>query len=211
MPYSSDSHWALALADSPPAKIDPAAAESRLNEVLAALPVALGVPNKNIVLKQRNRQKGKSQYRKHQDSGEFFEVKEGQGTFLINVKDYLDQDNIISADFISDIYNCPNGHTIGGADKSMTYCGNDRTPYINEIKVRIVNRTETDIQNETAYLADPENAYFAAWLGDNPDAENTPPGSSGRGVSHFTVTSGYLEGEFKGSSTDYRDYFKIVR
>jgi len=82
--------WIYVAEYAPPAKIDPAAAESRLNEVLAALPVALGVPNKNIVLKQRNRQKGTSQYRKQQDSGEFFEVKEGQATFLVNIKDYLD-------------------------------------------------------------------------------------------------------------------------
>lgn len=82
--------WVYVAEYAPPASIDPEAAESRLNDVLAALPLALGVPDKNIVLKQRNRQKGSNQYRKQQDSGEFFEVKEGQATFLINIKDYLD-------------------------------------------------------------------------------------------------------------------------
>ncbi|MFT5691495.1 MAG: 23S rRNA (guanine2445-N2)-methyltransferase / 23S rRNA (guanine2069-N7)-methyltransferase [Oceanicoccus sp.] len=82
--------WIYVAEYAPPATIAPEAAESRLNEVLAALPLALGVQNKNIVLKQRNRQKGANQYRKQQDSGEFFEVKEGQATFLINIKDYLD-------------------------------------------------------------------------------------------------------------------------
>ena len=47
-----------------PAKVDAAAAEQRLNDVMQAIPVALQVDRKYIVLKQRNRQKGSSQYRK---------------------------------------------------------------------------------------------------------------------------------------------------
>lgn len=73
-----------------PAKVDPAAAEQRLRDVIDAIPVALGIPAKYVVLKQRSRQKGSSQYQKNSESGEFFEVKEGQARFLLNVKDYLD-------------------------------------------------------------------------------------------------------------------------
>jgi 23S rRNA (guanine2069-N7)-methyltransferase / 23S rRNA (guanine2445-N2)-methyltransferase len=74
----------------PPAKVDPRASEKRLQEVMSAIPQALDVPAKHIVLKQRLRQKGNRQYEKHSQSGEFFEVKEGQARLLVNVKDYLD-------------------------------------------------------------------------------------------------------------------------
>lgn len=73
-----------------PAKVDQAAAEKRLNEVLDAIPVALGINKTDVSLKQRNKQKGNRQYSKQQESGEFFEVKEGQASLLVNIKDYLD-------------------------------------------------------------------------------------------------------------------------
>ncbi|MFT5580127.1 MAG: 23S rRNA (guanine2445-N2)-methyltransferase / 23S rRNA (guanine2069-N7)-methyltransferase [Paraglaciecola psychrophila] len=82
--------WIYVAEYAAPSKVDPAAALKRLNEVLEAIPLALQVDKKHVVLKQRNRQKGASQYRKQQDSGEYFEIKEGQATLLINIKDYLD-------------------------------------------------------------------------------------------------------------------------
>jgi 23S rRNA (guanine2445-N2)-methyltransferase / 23S rRNA (guanine2069-N7)-methyltransferase len=82
--------WVYVAEYAPPAKVDAAAAEQRLREVMAAIPVALEVPINRVVLKQRNRQKGSAQYKKHDDSGEFFEVKEGQARLLVNIKDYLD-------------------------------------------------------------------------------------------------------------------------
>ncbi|ARN76161.1 bifunctional 23S rRNA (guanine(2069)-N(7))-methyltransferase RlmK/23S rRNA (guanine(2445)-N(2))-methyltransferase RlmL [Oceanicoccus sagamiensis] len=82
--------WVHVAEYAAPAKVDPAAAEQRLNDVIAAIPVALEVDSKYVVLKQRNRQKGSSQYRKQEESGELFEVKEGQAKLLVNLKDYLD-------------------------------------------------------------------------------------------------------------------------
>lgn len=82
--------WIHVAEYSAPSKVDPAAAEKRLEEVMKAIPVALEVQPKYVVLKQRNKQKGTNQYRKREDTNEFFEVKEGQAKLLINVKDYLD-------------------------------------------------------------------------------------------------------------------------
>lgn len=73
-----------------PAKVDPKAAQQRLDEVMAAIPVALDVDPKYIVLKQRRKQKGTAQYQRQDKADEFFEVREGHARLLINVKDYLD-------------------------------------------------------------------------------------------------------------------------
>jgi 23S rRNA (guanine2445-N2)-methyltransferase / 23S rRNA (guanine2069-N7)-methyltransferase len=73
-----------------PSSVDADAAQRRLDDVMKAIPQALEIDPKYVVLKQRSRQKGTSQYRKQAESGEFFEVKEGQARLLINVKDYLD-------------------------------------------------------------------------------------------------------------------------
>ncbi len=73
-----------------PRGVDPAEAERRLREVEAALPAALGVPAAAIVFKQRQRQRGSSQYEKRGDSGELFSVAEGRARLLVNLRDYLD-------------------------------------------------------------------------------------------------------------------------
>lgn len=82
--------WVHVAEYAAPAKVDAAAAEQRLNDVMQAIPIALEVDAKYVVLKQRNRQKGSSQYRKQEESGELFEVREGQAKLLVNMKDYLD-------------------------------------------------------------------------------------------------------------------------
>jgi 23S rRNA (guanine2069-N7)-methyltransferase / 23S rRNA (guanine2445-N2)-methyltransferase len=73
-----------------PKGIDPAAAERRLQEVQAALPQALAVAPETIVYKQRRRQRGDAQYQKQDSQGEFFPVREGQASLLVNLRDYLD-------------------------------------------------------------------------------------------------------------------------
>jgi 23S rRNA (guanine2445-N2)-methyltransferase / 23S rRNA (guanine2069-N7)-methyltransferase len=73
-----------------PAKVDPEAAERRLRDVVRAIPSALDVHPGQVVLKQRQRQKGKQQYEKYGQAGEFIEVQEGQAKLLVNLKDYLD-------------------------------------------------------------------------------------------------------------------------
>lgn len=82
--------WVCVAEYTAPAKVDPAAAEHRLQEVMTAIPVALDVPEKNIVLKQRSRQRGDNQYQKQGEQGDLFEVREGQARLLVNLKDYLD-------------------------------------------------------------------------------------------------------------------------
>ncbi|MDF2182739.1 bifunctional 23S rRNA (guanine(2069)-N(7))-methyltransferase RlmK/23S rRNA (guanine(2445)-N(2))-methyltransferase RlmL [Neptuniibacter sp. CAU 1671] len=74
----------------PPKKIDPVKAFSRLQDVMHALPVALQVSPEQIVLKQRKRQQGSSQYEKQGESHRFFEVVEHGCRLLVNLHDYLD-------------------------------------------------------------------------------------------------------------------------
>lgn len=50
----------------------------------------LEVPEKNVHLKSRQRQRGKQQHQKVEQSGELVEVAEGGLTFLINLRDYVD-------------------------------------------------------------------------------------------------------------------------
>lgn len=73
-----------------PASIDEAAAEARLRDVLTAIPSALQVDPRRVVLKQRTRQRGSRQYEKFDQRGEFMEVREGDARLLVNLHDYLD-------------------------------------------------------------------------------------------------------------------------
>ncbi len=50
----------------------------------------LGIPADNIVLKVRERQRGKEQYRPTQTEGEDIEVSEGPARFIVNLERYLD-------------------------------------------------------------------------------------------------------------------------
>ena len=74
----------------PPKKIDPQKAVERLTEVLDHLPQLLAVPEKNIVVKMRQKQKGKQQYNAQSQLKQRFVVEEGGGQFWINLSDYLD-------------------------------------------------------------------------------------------------------------------------
>jgi len=73
-----------------PASIDPVKALKRLQEAVDTLPSVMGVSADRVVLKQRRRQAGKAQYERHNERGEFFEVREGQARLLVNLHDYLD-------------------------------------------------------------------------------------------------------------------------
>ena len=73
-----------------PASVKPEAAAQRLRDVMAAIPAALDVDPKQVVLKQRQRQKGTSQYQRHGSEQVFQEVQEGQAKLLVNLSDYLD-------------------------------------------------------------------------------------------------------------------------
>ncbi len=73
-----------------PQSIDELKAAQRLSEVMAILPGVLQVPEGRIFLKVRRRQKGKEQYGKFSERGEFHEVREGNARLLVNLSDYLD-------------------------------------------------------------------------------------------------------------------------
>lgn len=73
-----------------PATIDPVKAQDRLDAAMAVIPGVLGVPADQVVLKQRRRQQGDSQYQRQDDQGDYLEVGEGGCRFLVNLKDYLD-------------------------------------------------------------------------------------------------------------------------
>jgi 23S rRNA (guanine2445-N2)-methyltransferase / 23S rRNA (guanine2069-N7)-methyltransferase len=73
-----------------PAGVSPDAAEQRLEDVRSALPDALGVSADRIIFKQRSRQRGRAQYTRLDDKGEFLTVREGRAKLLVNLRDYLD-------------------------------------------------------------------------------------------------------------------------
>ncbi|KEI72166.1 50S rRNA methyltransferase [Endozoicomonas elysicola] len=73
-----------------PKSIDEDKAHQRLLEALEVIPGVLGIPEKQVVFKRRERQSGKRQYEKLEQSGDMLEVKEGQCRLLVNLRDYLD-------------------------------------------------------------------------------------------------------------------------
>jgi len=73
-----------------PAKVSQEGAQKRLEEILLATPKVLGIDASRVHLKVRRRQKGTEQYERLAQEKKFFEVSEGQGRFLVNLKDYLD-------------------------------------------------------------------------------------------------------------------------
>ncbi|USE34261.1 bifunctional 23S rRNA (guanine(2069)-N(7))-methyltransferase RlmK/23S rRNA (guanine(2445)-N(2))-methyltransferase RlmL [Endozoicomonas sp. SCSIO W0465] len=73
-----------------PKSIDEAKAHQRLLEALEVIPGVLGIPESHVVFKRRERQSGKRQYEKLEQSGDMLEVKEGECRLLVNLKDYLD-------------------------------------------------------------------------------------------------------------------------
>ncbi|PLX84634.1 MAG: bifunctional 23S rRNA (guanine(2069)-N(7))-methyltransferase RlmK/23S rRNA (guanine(2445)-N(2))-methyltransferase RlmL [Desulfuromonas sp.] len=73
-----------------PNTVDPEKARTRLKEVMAVLPEILNVPQEQVFLKVRRRQKGRAQYVKLDGQSRFHEVREGECRFLVNLADYLD-------------------------------------------------------------------------------------------------------------------------
>ncbi|WP_299201461.1 bifunctional 23S rRNA (guanine(2069)-N(7))-methyltransferase RlmK/23S rRNA (guanine(2445)-N(2))-methyltransferase RlmL [uncultured Amphritea sp.] len=73
-----------------PKSVDMVKAFARLQEIVAVLPSVLGVPAENIILKQRRRQQGASQYEKRDQTERYIDVTEGGCRILVNLEDYLD-------------------------------------------------------------------------------------------------------------------------
>ncbi|MBL4684715.1 MAG: bifunctional 23S rRNA (guanine(2069)-N(7))-methyltransferase RlmK/23S rRNA (guanine(2445)-N(2))-methyltransferase RlmL [Nannocystaceae bacterium] len=73
-----------------PPTVDAEVARARFEAIVRALPAALGVPAERVVVKQRRRQRGSSQYEKQGDAGARILVEEGGHRFWVNLEDYLD-------------------------------------------------------------------------------------------------------------------------
>lgn len=82
--------WAHVAEYTAPAGIDPQAAQLRLQDVMQAVPIALDITPSQVVLKQRQRQRGAAQYTRQGQSDHLLEVKEGRVSLLVNLWDYLD-------------------------------------------------------------------------------------------------------------------------
>jgi 23S rRNA (guanine2445-N2)-methyltransferase / 23S rRNA (guanine2069-N7)-methyltransferase len=82
--------WVHVQEYAPPRSIDPRKAFERLQDVISVIPGALGVKPERVVLKQRRRQQGSSQYGKQGQTDHFLEVQEHGCRLRVNLHDYLD-------------------------------------------------------------------------------------------------------------------------
>jgi len=82
--------WVVIQEYAPPKTIDALKARQRLFDVISATLTVLELPANRLVLKTREKQKGKSQYQKLGEKGEYFEVREFNARFWVNLTDYLD-------------------------------------------------------------------------------------------------------------------------
>ncbi|AIR61529.1 23S rRNA methyltransferase [Cedecea neteri] len=82
--------WVVVQEYAPPKTIDPNKARQRLFDVIAATLAVLELPTNKLVLKTRERQKGKNQYQKMGEKGDFMEVSEYDARLWVNLTDYLD-------------------------------------------------------------------------------------------------------------------------
>ncbi|MCG6879475.1 MAG: bifunctional 23S rRNA (guanine(2069)-N(7))-methyltransferase RlmK/23S rRNA (guanine(2445)-N(2))-methyltransferase RlmL [Deltaproteobacteria bacterium] len=73
-----------------PASVSPHKAKERLNRILSVLPEILQTPHDKIIFKVRERKKKDAQYERFDSRARFFEVRENDLRFLVNLTDYLD-------------------------------------------------------------------------------------------------------------------------
>lgn len=74
----------------PPKTIDLQKAKQRLFDIINATMAVLGLTANQLILKTRERQKGKKQYQSLAQKQDYFLVKEYQAQFWVNLTDYLD-------------------------------------------------------------------------------------------------------------------------
>ncbi|MFE8116167.1 bifunctional 23S rRNA (guanine(2069)-N(7))-methyltransferase RlmK/23S rRNA (guanine(2445)-N(2))-methyltransferase RlmL [Brenneria goodwinii] len=82
--------WVVVQEYAPPKTIDAQKARQRLFDVINATLSVLELPSNRLILKTRERQKGKSQYEKLAQKGEFLLVEEYNAKLWVNLTDYLD-------------------------------------------------------------------------------------------------------------------------
>lgn len=74
----------------PPKTVDAQKARQRLFDVINATLAVMELPSNQLILKTRERQKGKNQYEKLSQKGEFLLVEEYNAKLWVNLTDYLD-------------------------------------------------------------------------------------------------------------------------
>ncbi|MFG6656954.1 bifunctional 23S rRNA (guanine(2069)-N(7))-methyltransferase RlmK/23S rRNA (guanine(2445)-N(2))-methyltransferase RlmL [Scandinavium sp. M-37] len=82
--------WVVVQEYAPPKTVDATKARQRLFDVIAATISVMGIAANRLVLKTRERQKGKNQYEKMSEKGEFMQVSEYNARLWVNLTDYLD-------------------------------------------------------------------------------------------------------------------------
>ncbi|HHU4052020.1 TPA: bifunctional 23S rRNA (guanine(2069)-N(7))-methyltransferase RlmK/23S rRNA (guanine(2445)-N(2))-methyltransferase RlmL [Raoultella ornithinolytica] len=82
--------WVVVQEYVPPKTVDAHKARQRLFDIIAATISVLGIAPNKLVLKTRERQKGKNQYQKMAEKGDFLEVQEYNARLWVNLTDYLD-------------------------------------------------------------------------------------------------------------------------
>lgn len=82
--------WVVVQEYAPPKSVDATKARQRLFDVIAATISVLGIAPNKLVLKTRERQKGKNQYQKMSEKGDFMQVSEYNARLWVNLTDYLD-------------------------------------------------------------------------------------------------------------------------
>ncbi len=73
-----------------PANVDEQIAQKRLFDIVNLTPKVLGIPADKMVLKVREKQKGKEQYQVLAKAGQYKVVSEYGAKFWVNLRDYLD-------------------------------------------------------------------------------------------------------------------------
>lgn len=81
---------ALVQEYAPPKSIDEQAAAARRTLAVSAVRAALSVHREQVFLRTRSPQRGRGQYQKLDQSGDYHVVMEGEARLLINLRDYLD-------------------------------------------------------------------------------------------------------------------------
>ncbi len=82
--------WIIVQEYAAPTSIDARKVRARREQVLAVLPQVFEVPEAQVILKTRERQRGSNQYEKQSETRRFHETQEGPCRLWVNFEDYLD-------------------------------------------------------------------------------------------------------------------------
>lgn len=88
--YEGEKRWVHAQEYQAPKTVDEQKARLRLREAIGVILEVLAIPEEQLFLKLRQRQKGRAQYEKLAENRHFHEVQEGPCRLLVNFEDYLD-------------------------------------------------------------------------------------------------------------------------